>query len=114
MDMKHHIGLRAKSARLKRGMTQEQLAEQVEKSTETISNLERGFYMTGLETLQRIGQCLDVPMTYFFKGAEKASRIDKPRFALELEFSRLGEELPDDDLRLSIRLVKAVTDREQR
>ena len=83
---------------------------ELDKSVETVSNLERGYYMTSLKTLQKVGQCLKVPMTYFFEGADNERKISKTRLERELEIQRLAENLPDKGLRLSIRLLKEIAD----
>ena len=69
------------------------LAEMLDKSVETISNLERGTYMTGLETLLRVAQCLDVPMASFFEDVDTPRGIGRARLDQELELRRLGESL---------------------
>lgn len=59
MDQKA-IGKRIKSAREKKGLTQEQLAEQVNLSPMHISVIERGSKLPRLETLINIANVLDV------------------------------------------------------
>ena len=59
MDQKA-IGKRIKSAREKKGLTQEQLAEQVNLSRMHISVIERGNKLPRLETLINIANVLDV------------------------------------------------------
>ena len=109
MNLKQQIGSRVKSARVKRGFTQDQLAEELGKSVETISNLERGAYMTSLETLLRVGQCLRVSPSYFFEDADAPRTISRARLESELELRRLAEDLTDNGLRMAIRLVRAIT-----
>lgn len=58
MDQKA-IGKRIKSAREKKGLTQEQLAEQVNLSPMHISVIERGNKLPRLETLINIANVLD-------------------------------------------------------
>ena len=59
MDQKA-IGKRIKSAREKKGLTQEQLAEQVNLSPMHIRVIERGNKLPRLETLIKIANVLDV------------------------------------------------------
>lgn len=59
MDQKA-IGKRIKSAREKKGLTQEQLAEQINLSPMHISVIERGNKLPRLETLINIANVLDV------------------------------------------------------
>lgn len=49
-----------------RGLTQLQLADQLGKSVETISNFERGKTLIGLLTLESLARHLDVGMKDFF------------------------------------------------
>src|SRR5689334_11130070 len=48
---KHRIGLRVRALRLERGLTQEDMAERIERSVDTVSNLERGSGSLSLKTL---------------------------------------------------------------
>lgn len=108
MDLKQHIGLRVKSARRERGLTQEQLAEQIDKAVETLSNIERGAALTGLETLALIAQVTDKPMAFFFEGIDDTRPVSRKRLEAEDELRLQAKELRDDDLALAIALVKTV------
>ena len=65
--LKRNLGLRVKAIRQHQGMTQPQLAEAIDKSFETISNIERGRTAPGFTTLAEIAQVLGVPMREFFE-----------------------------------------------
>lgn len=108
IDLKQYIGTRVKSARLKKGLTQEQLADLLEKSVETVSNLERGTYLTSMDTLFTASVILDVPMTFFFEGANDDRDVSVARLSQELELQRIAEGLSDDQIGLALRLVKAI------
>lgn len=110
MDLKQYIGKRVKSARLKKGLTQEQLAAMLEKSVETVSNLERGTYMTSMDTLFVVSGILEEPMTYFFEGANDDRDTSAARLSQELELRRMAEDLSDKQLDLAVRLIKALPD----
>lgn len=97
-----------KSARLKKELTQEQLAGMLDKSVETISNLERGTYMTSMDTLFTVSGLLNVPMTFFFEGANDDRDVSVARLTQELELRRMAEGLSDDQLDMALRLVKAI------
>ena len=98
MDLKTYIGLQIRHHRKLKGLTQEQLAERVEKAVETISNVERGHTRTGLETLERIALTLDVPLGVFFTGAEDASGLSAQRREKELQIQEIVRSLPDSYL----------------
>ncbi|WP_109120775.1 helix-turn-helix transcriptional regulator [Azospirillum sp. TSO22-1] len=108
MDLKIHIGARVKAARQRKGITQEQLAEAVDKAVETISNIERGAMLTGIDTLQRIAAALDAPMTYFFEGAGDERPISRARLEAELRLQAIGQHLPAKDLHLAIALLETL------
>ncbi|MGF7174346.1 helix-turn-helix domain-containing protein [Azospirillum doebereinerae] len=108
MDIKNHIGARVKAARQRKGLTQEQLAEAVDKAVETISNIERGAMLTGIDTLQRIGTVLVVPMTYFFEGIEDIQHLSRARLEVELQLQAIGKRLPMRELYLAISLLEAL------
>lgn len=111
MDLKEHIGLRIRRARLIRGFTQEQLAECTEKTVETISNIERGQTLTGLETLERLGQCLDTPVRDFFEDVEDRDRVSVRRRELETQLGDLAKRLSDDDLTATLEMAQALSRR---
>ena len=108
MDLKRYIGLQVKAARLEHGWTQEQLAERVEKAVETISNIERGHAQTGLETLGRLSQVLNVSLRDFFEGTDRALALSQPRCKLELELGKLATELSDKEINVMIDLGKSL------
>lgn len=108
MDMKNHIGVRVKTARQSKGLTQEQLAESIGKSVETVSNIERGAMLTGIETLQRIAQTLQVPIISFFEGSDDTRQVSRGRVEAECELQALGQRLSNEDLRLAVALLETL------
>lgn len=64
------IGLRIKQSRKAVKLTQEQLAEKIEVSTQYISDLERGIVGTSIPTLIKICDCLSVSSDYLLRGIE--------------------------------------------
>ena len=73
-DFTTQLGQRIKTARENAGLTQSQLAEIAEVSTNHISALERGVYDTRAELLAKIATALGVDANYLLLG-EKASKI---------------------------------------
>lgn len=63
-DFKRFVGKRIRESRKTRGLTQEQLAEAIDKTVETVSNIERGIKLPGLSTLEDIRKALDVKLSY--------------------------------------------------
>lgn len=113
MDLKQHIGMRLRAARTRRGLTQEEVAEQLGKAVETISNIERGHTLTGLETLDRLCRRLEIPMSEVLEGYDGERQVPKVRLELEHRLGELARSLPDDDLRMAVDLV-TVLDRHRR
>lgn len=114
MDLKTHIGVKVKAARLDRGLTQERLAEALGRAVETISNIERGHAQSGLDTLEKISSVLGVPMTYFFADLDSARRVSKVRLEAEERLKALSKSMHDDDLPLAVDLLEAVARRRAR
>lgn len=79
------IGLRIKQSRKCTGLTQEQLAEEIEVSTQYISDLERGVVGTSIPTLIKICECLSVSSDFLLRG------IEQPDLCLSLKFHSLTE-----------------------
>lgn len=67
-SLKKHVGGRIRAARKDAGLTQDQLAGMIEKSVETISNLERGHTAPSLETLGLVAGALKQSPDWFLKG----------------------------------------------
>lgn len=76
------IGSRITEVRISKGFTQSQLAERVNVSNETISRLERGVSVPSLKTLEKIAECLKVPLSTFFSFENSSPR--NPVFEREL------------------------------
>lgn len=108
MNLKQHIGLKVKSARREKGLTQEQLAERIGKAVETLSNIERGAALTGLETLAQIAQVTDKPMVFFFEQSDGSGSVSRKRLEAEDELRLQAKGLSDKELALAVALVKTV------
>ncbi|MFP5514655.1 MAG: helix-turn-helix domain-containing protein [Alphaproteobacteria bacterium] len=108
MDLKNHIGAKVKAGRQRCGLTQEQLADAVGKAVETISNIERGALLTGIDTLQRIAGVLDVSMVYFFEGVSDDPSVSRVRLERELRLQSIAQRLSDRDLYLAISIIEVL------
>ena len=114
MNLKHHIGIRVRAARTKRDLTQEEVAEQIGKAVETVSNIERGQTLTGLDTLERLSRCLQVPVSEFFEGYDAERAVHKNRVELEQRLLDSARSLSDQDLKVSVDLVEVLSRHRQR
>lgn len=108
MELKLHIGQRLKIARKRAGLTQADLAERMQKSVETLSNLERGNALTSLETLGQLASSLNVPLEFFVSGYSTTDGVSSKREAalarMQLEIYALDEK----EVELALRLVSAI------
>lgn len=71
---KIEIGARIKKARIKNNLTQEQLAEKVDKGTTYISDIERGAKFPSLSLFIRIVEVLNVSADYILLGEIEAGK----------------------------------------
>lgn len=110
MDLKQEIGSRVKAARKMRGMTQAALAEAIDMSFETVSNLERGKTAPNFNTLSDIATALDVELKFFFDY--EPNNTSKLRSRLISELSATTLEVDDDKLALIADLAKVVAQRQ--
>lgn len=108
MDLKIQIGIKVKAARQEKGLTQEQLAEAIGKAVETVSNIERGFALTGIGTLQQISKITGKRMAYFFEDAEDARQTSPARMEAEERLRTLIRRLHDGELPLATSLLLSV------
>lgn len=79
----YHVGTRLRLRRLELGMSQERLAEKLGITFQQIQKYERGTNRIGASRLHDISVALQVPISYFFEGAEgikpgPVSSVDSP------------------------------------
>jgi transcriptional regulator with XRE-family HTH domain len=70
MDVKNRVAMRIKAIRKRRGLSQEDMAALINRSPDTISNLERGVSLPTYETLDELAKGLKVPLADFFRDDE--------------------------------------------
>jgi transcriptional regulator with XRE-family HTH domain len=66
MSLQRRFAARVREIRRQRGLTQQQLAERIERSTNAVSALERGVSLPTFETLERLADALNAPVREFF------------------------------------------------
>ena len=111
VDVRQHVGLKIRAARRRVGLTQRQLAEAVGKSVETISNIECGHCLAGVDTLELICGTLHMPLAGLFEGFEKARPHRRRRVELEQQVGALLQSLPDQDVTLALDLIGTLAKR---
>lgn len=100
------MGSRIAQCRKKQQMTQEQLAEKMDLSLQSISCIELGKKGIRPENLLKLCQCLDVSADYILKGQRTAKQLD----GLSLKLASLSE----DDFAMVEALVDHLTKRKSK
>ncbi len=72
--MDHLIGQRLREQRLRRNISQDELARALRLSAETIRLAESGETALGALSLYEACEVLEVPMMYFFQDVDKSSQ----------------------------------------
>jgi len=101
------IGLRIAEKRKERKITQEELAELVKVSTETVSRLERGVSIPSLKTLEKVSRALNIPLNRFFDFEDTSKEID----VFSHELSKLITFLKtkkEEDIKLSYQMLRLI------
>ena len=115
--LKQTLGVRIRSIRLAQGLTQEALSDRMKAddanfSVESISNIERGRSLPGLDTLHRMATALDVTLVEVLDieeiDAEKPERAE-----LEARLRYLARTLPDDRLKMAVTQVEVLMPSDQ-
>jgi len=107
-DLKRAIGRRVRTARREAGVTQEDLAARTDRSTEAVSNIERGVSLPTLDTLERLAEALGAPLSFFFDVSDEAA---SPRRAeIEIRVRLLLRQLSDHDAEVALGLLQVLRD----
>lgn len=64
--LKKRFGQRIQKLRMEAGITQEQLADEISLTVESISNIERGIFGPKFDNLEKIAIALNVPVKELF------------------------------------------------
>jgi len=108
-NIKRAIGSRIRAARMAKKLTQEQLAELIGKSVQTVSSLERGKSLPALDTLATLAQALDTPQHLLLATPAANSRREQKEF----EGLLILRGLSNADLNLAITQLRAIAERER-
>ena len=108
MTLKRRVGHRIRLARKRRGLSQEELAERVDRSTEAISSIERGIAPPNFLTLERLARALEVPVREFFDIGPESARDNPRRSRIIVELVEAASSLNDADLELALEQVEAL------
>ena len=105
-DLKHAIGLRLRNLRNVQNITQETLEEMIERTPETVSNIERGKFLPSLDTLERISKGLHISLSSFFEKDEHRSMKFVRSYEIEFRLRKALEPLTDEDIETALRLLE--------
>ena len=70
MNLRLQFGRKLRKLRRERDLTQEQLAEMIGISVESISNIERGIFAPSFETLERLRDVFNLTVSEMFDFSE--------------------------------------------
>jgi transcriptional regulator with XRE-family HTH domain len=102
------FGLKIQTLRRQRGLSQEQLAEKIGRSTDTISNIERGSSSTRIESAAAIAKVLGVTLSELFDFAPDSADKNRARRRLIEDFVRLLQPHDETAIRAMIRMAETV------
>ena len=80
-EMDHVVGRQLRAARKERGLTQEQLANQVGLTFQQIQKYEKAVNRVSAGLLYELSLVLDKPLTYFFDLPESAIQTSRAKMA---------------------------------
>ena len=103
-----HVAAALRSARVAKGLTQEDLAERLGMATESISHIERAVTAPSLKTIAAAAEVLDVSLLDLFNGYDKQPAKPTRRTQNEARLRRFAIDLDDRRLTLVVALATAV------
>ena len=92
MALKHQVGMRIRDLRRAAGLTQDELAERADRSTQTIAKIERGEIGASIETIDAISKAVGSPPAMMFpstRTGKKPTARDKTLSAIVAYASQL-------------------------
>ncbi len=107
MTVGARVGARIKALRRRRRLKQDDLAELIDRSVETISSVERGKSLPGYVTLERLSQALNVPVAEFFDPPERRP-VSANRAGLLARLLDAANALSDPLLRAAVDQIEAL------
>ena len=105
--LKSIIGSRVKAARRAAGLTQASLAEQIGRTTEAVSNIERGRSLPPLDLLEKIAELTGCSLPDLVEPADGEGARPE-RVVLETRLLLLGRGLTLERLRIAVSQVEAL------
>lgn len=110
MDTKKRLGLRIKAIRKQKGLTQDKLAELIDRSTDAVSNLERGVSLPSFQTLDSLSEKLEVPIRDFFDFGDPQASSEKEHLLSQLQ--AIARDMDEAKLVTAVKQIQALYDGE--
>lgn len=104
-DLERLLGLRIQALRQRSRLTQEELAERVDLTVGTISNIERGARRTRLSTAAALASALGVSLPELFEFAEVSSTRTRRRAIAEI--NQALEMQDDETFKITLGLIQS-------
>ena len=108
MNLKDRVASRIKTIRKLRGLTQEELAQRVDRTVFAISQLERGRSLPSFETLERLSVALEMPVKEFFDDGTEAAGMSPRRLSLTTAVADRVRSMADDEIEATLRMIEAM------
>lgn len=106
--LKNHIAATVHSARKSKGLTQEELAALINRTPESLSNIERGHSIPTIETLYDLASVLKLDITSLLPSKLRGEQGDLSRLKLEERAKRLLESLDTNTLKTAVTQLEAL------
>ncbi|MCW5731220.1 MAG: helix-turn-helix transcriptional regulator [Alphaproteobacteria bacterium] len=106
-ETRRHIAALVRTARQRQRLTQEQLAEKIERSSVSISKLERRLVMPEIDTVIRIAHALGLDLAEFDPDRRPPVHASPERAAREAQVTQVIRDLTDRDLMVVIDLIES-------
>ena len=106
MDNLSSIGHKIRAFRKEKGLSQSALADLIDISTESISNLERGIHRPTFETMIKISEQLNIPLGNFVDDAPD-NKMKSSRRDMIAELNAIAHNLSDTNLEVAINQMRA-------
>jgi len=111
ITLKQAIGQNVRTARLACGLTQEDLAERINRTTETVSNIERGKNPPSIETLRDIATVLSSSLDMLALGADRP--VSPARLRHETALIHMLHGFSDADLETALHMLEVFAQRKR-
>ncbi len=106
-EFERNLGQKIRIARQRAGLTQEDLAARIFRTSESISNIERGQQEPGIKTVQSLAAVLGLPISEFFETPDDSGNSES-RLEMEFRLRDLARGLSDRDLAVAIAQIEVL------